>query len=259
MEWNAKQYLKFEQERNISIFDLIHRIQTYFKIDSLKDILDLGCGPGNSTKILSSYFKDSSIIGIDNSIDMLNNANNLNINNARFEYCDMQEGLLDLKFDLIFANASLQWIENQEKLFLNVFNNLNDNGIFAVQMPLNEISIFHQKLKELALKYNLNTRIFHSLSHNDYYDLLSKYSSDFIIWDSTYYHILDDLDSVIEWYRGSGLRVYLSQLNKSLHIEFVDKLKNLISPHFAKQIDSKIILPMHRIFFVAKKLKYSKL
>lgn len=92
------------------------------------------------------HFIDSDIMGVDNSNDMLNNANNLNIA-ARFKYCDIQEGLPDSTFDLIFANASLQWIENQEKLFLNVFNSLDSSGIFAVQMPINEISIFHQKLK----------------------------------------------------------------------------------------------------------------
>ncbi len=255
MDWNAKQYLKFENERNVPIFDLIHRIKTYYSINevSIKDILDLGCGPGNSTKILSMYFKNSNIIGIDNSYDMLNSANHLNIP-AKFQYCDIQKGLLDSTFDLIFANASLQWIENQEKLFLNIFSSLNSDGIFAAQMPINEISIFHKILKELAITYNLNSRIFYSLSYKQYYDLLSKYSKDFIIWDSTYYHSLDSLDSIIEWYRDSGLRTYLAQLDKSLHIEFIQTLKDKIYPYFDKQNDGKLLLPMHRLFFVGKKV-----
>lgn len=198
------------------------------------------------------HFIDSDIMGVDNSNDMLNNANNLNIA-ARFKYCDIQEGLPDSTFDLIFANASLQWIENQEKLFLNVFNSLDSSGIFAVQMPINEISIFHQKLKELATTYHLNTRIFHSLSYMEYYDLLSKYSNDFVIWNSTYYHILDDLDSIIEWYKGSGLRTYLNQLDTSLHTEFIGKLKDKISLYFNKQDNGKLMLPMNRLFFVANK------
>lgn len=254
MKWNATQYLRFENERNIPIFDLIHRINTYFSSNHFRDILDIGCGPGNSTKILSSHFQDSRIVGIDNSNDMLNHANSLNIKNVKFQYCDVEHNLLDSKFDLIFANASLQWISNQERLFFNVFNGLNANGIFAAQMPITKISIFHQTLKELAISYSLNTEIFHSLSCKDYYDLLSKYSNDFIIWDSTYYHILDDIDSIIEWYRGSGLRSYLNQLDKSLHTEFTDKLKEKLSLHFYKQDDGKVMLPMHRLFFCCKKI-----
>ncbi len=139
------------------------------------------------------------------------------------------------------------------EIVLNVFNSLDSSGIFAVQMPINEISIFHQKLKELATTYHLNTRIFHSLSYMEYYDLLSKYSNDFVIWNSTYYHILDDLDSIIEWYKGSGLRTYLNQLDTSLHTEFIGKLKDKISLYFNKQDNGKLMLPMNRLFFVANK------
>ncbi len=87
----------------------------------------------------------------------------------------------------------------------------------------------------------------------EYYDLLSKYSNDFVIWNSTYYHILDDLDSIIEWYKGSGLRTYLNQLDTSLHTEFIGKLKDKISLYFNKQDNGKLMLPMNRLFFVANK------
>ncbi len=70
MGWNAKQYLKFEAERTQPAIDLIARL------DGLapRRILDLGCGPGNSTALLARRFPKAELIGADASEDMLSRA-----------------------------------------------------------------------------------------------------------------------------------------------------------------------------------------
>ncbi len=51
MDWNSEQYLKFKTERTQPAIDLVNRINML----SPKKILDIGCGPGNSTEVLKRY------------------------------------------------------------------------------------------------------------------------------------------------------------------------------------------------------------
>jgi trans-aconitate 2-methyltransferase len=55
MDWNSEQYLKFETERTQPAIDLVNRIN----IVASRKILDIGCGPGNSTQVLYSRYPDA--------------------------------------------------------------------------------------------------------------------------------------------------------------------------------------------------------
>ena len=47
--------------------DLVARI----KLDTPADIVDLGCGPGNSTRVLADRWPHAHLVGIDNSSNMI--------------------------------------------------------------------------------------------------------------------------------------------------------------------------------------------
>ncbi|MEO6686474.1 MAG: methyltransferase domain-containing protein, partial [Dyadobacter sp.] len=68
--WSAKQYSKFEKERNRPISDLLGHIENV----KVNLAADLGCGPGNSTELLRNKYPDARIIGMDSSLDMVENA-----------------------------------------------------------------------------------------------------------------------------------------------------------------------------------------
>ena len=53
MAWDSQQYLKFANERNRPCLDLISKLQGDFNT-----ILDLGCGPGNSSKNLFHQYRN---------------------------------------------------------------------------------------------------------------------------------------------------------------------------------------------------------
>ena len=66
-QWNAAQYLKFENERTQPAIDLARRLPC----DAPAKVLDVGCGPGNSSRVLATRFPHAAVLGIDSSPAML--------------------------------------------------------------------------------------------------------------------------------------------------------------------------------------------
>jgi trans-aconitate 2-methyltransferase len=129
-DWNPNQYLEFKNERNQPAIDLVARIN----LDSSKNIIDIGRGPGNSTQILVNKWPDSIITGLDSSKTM--------IAKAKEDYpkqiwiCDNAENITsDKKYTLVFSNATLQWMDNHELLIPKLRNAVENNGAFAAQIP----------------------------------------------------------------------------------------------------------------------------
>ena len=69
-QWDADLYLKYGSERTQPVRDLLHRI----RLTNPGRIMDLGCGPGNSTEELRRRWPGSTIVGLDNSAEMIGKA-----------------------------------------------------------------------------------------------------------------------------------------------------------------------------------------
>jgi len=256
--WDNAQYERFIAYRNEAIIDLIARIKSFNNEKNIKSILDLGCGGGNSTNLLNKSFKNAKILGLDNDSSMLEKADKLKLKNTIFKKHDINEGLASFgQFDMIFANASIQWIKDQERLFKGIFNALNKNGIFAAQIPNDDTSPFYKALRKLLCypkwvgKFN-KSRTFYSLNINQYYEILAAKTDEIYLWECSYFHILDGLEAIIEWYKGSGLRAYLAQLESSESLAFLDDLKELLPTYFTLQKNGKVLFNIPRFFMFAR-------
>ena len=66
-EWDARQYLRFSDARTLPALDLLARIT----LPAPRRVVDLGCGPGNSTAPLKTRWTDAGVTGVDSSEELL--------------------------------------------------------------------------------------------------------------------------------------------------------------------------------------------
>ena len=253
MDWNSAQYLKFDRERTQPAIDLVNRIT----VDRPKKIIDIGCGPGNSTQVLHNRFPDSYILGVDISENMISAAKE-RCPGQDFKVCDVSKDLsdLDTDYDIVFSNACLQWVPEHRRLLKNLLDLLNKNGVLAVQIPMNYNEPIHRIIVELAAsekwkEYFPYPRVFHTLSQSEYFDLLSEISGEFSMWDTVYYHVMKSHNEILEWYRGTGLRPYLACLSDDKKAEFEDDVMEKLIQQYPRQKNGSIIFRFPRFFFIA--------
>ena len=251
MNWDTNQYLKFAEERKQPCLDLLARLEGPFA-----SVLDLGCGPGNSTGNIAAKFPSAQVMGLDPDENMLERARKEHPH-LRFVQGSAPADLpgLGQTFDLVFSNACIHWIKEQEELIRGVHAILHENGVFAVQLPLTEQAPFHQLVRRLAEEKWPQLRgvqSFHNLTAEGYYNALSGLFGDVTLWQTNYYHVMEK-EMVIEWYKGSGLKPYLSALAEGERTVFLQELQNTIHEEYPRLRDGKVALLMPRLFFVAQK------
>lgn len=177
-EWNSTLYLRFKDERTQPAIDLVNRIKAH----NPRKIVDLGCGPGNSTQVLAEKFINAYILGVDNSQNMITSARD-NCPALDFKICDISAGLseLDHDFDIVFSNACIQWVPDHPGLIPQMLCLLKSGGILAVQIPMNFEEPIHRIIHEVATskrwkRFFQEERIFYTLSPGEYHDVLSEHT-----------------------------------------------------------------------------------
>lgn len=248
-DWDALQYLKFKKERTLPSLDLVKLLE----IDNPKRILDIGCGPGNSTNVLRERYKDAYILGIDSSQEMIDKAKDT-YKDIDFRLFDCSSDLQELgTFDIVFSNACLQWVPNHYQVFPNMFKILNKGGVLGVQIPFNFNEGVHQIIDGMInldkWKNIIKTkRIFNQVNEIEYYNILSELTSDFTIKKITYYHDLPNHEAIVEWYKGTGLRPYLAQLSDNDKEEFLKELLIELKKSYPLEANSHVLFPFPRLF-----------
>ena len=255
MSWNSEQYLKFKTERTQPAIDLANRIP----VQSPADIIDIGCGPGNSTDILKKRYPNAAVVGADNSENMLEAARK-NYTDIEFILCDASKELNNIgrKFDVVFSNACIQWVPDHPKLLREMMSLLKEGGALAVQIPMNYDEPIHRIIGEAVKsekwrdKFS-DPRQFYTLTPEKYYDILAEISSDFSMWQTTYFHRMKSHSDIMEWYKSTGLRPYLEALSHADKTEFEKDIFREVERAYPKQANGEIIFRFPRLFFTAIK------
>ena len=254
-DWDSAQYLKFNKERTQPSIDLANRIPLL----KPKKIIDIGCGPGNSTKVLFDKYPNANILGVDYSENMLDKASE-NYPMIKFSAFDASSDTwnLDNDYDIVFSNACIQWIPNHNELLRKMMNLLNDGGILAVQIPIQYNEPIYEIMKKVVSSQNQENRFSYSnplniLNDSEYYDILSEISKDFEIWTTTYYHRMKNHRDIVEWYKSTALKPYLDRLDEAEQKVFLEDVYREVLTQYKTQANGEIILRFPRLFFIGKK------
>jgi trans-aconitate 2-methyltransferase len=250
--WDAKQYLRFGAERTRSAFDLLARID----LATPRRIVDLGCGPGNSTALLRERWPDAEITGLDSSADMLEAARR---DHAGIDFVvgDIAEWTPDDGYDLVFSNAALQWVSDHERLLPRLIKAVAPEGVLAVQMPSNYDFATHRLMRQVAAEGPWRDRLAGARDPSPvkppefYYDCLAPKCRRIVLWETNYIQVMDGVDAIIAWLHGTGLRPFLARLEEQEQMLFLERYAALLAEHFPPQRDGRILLPYPRLFFIA--------
>jgi len=252
-QWDAEAYLKFAGERTQPSLDLIHRIN----LPDPRRIIDLGCGPGNSTEALKRRWLHASVTGLDNSPEMIDAARRA-YPNGTWIVDDASSWKADAPFDLVFSNAMLHWVPDHLTLCRHLLDQVAPGGALAVQVPAHYNSALHREIMAASQDSAWRDRLapardaFTKEPPEFYFDLFSPIASRLDLWETTYYHVVDGPEAVIEWFRGSGLRPFLQALRDDEERGRFEKgLLARYAKSYARRASGKSLFPFRRLFFVA--------
>lgn len=236
MPWSPEIYNQFKNIRYQPFFDLMNLISS----ENLRKAIDVGCGTGEQTHILSEKFDDAEFLGIDSSAEMLAEANQFQNEKLNFKQIPVED-LIDSKekWDLIFSNAALQWSDNHEILFPKLISLLNENGQFAVQMPIQAENILNKILFQLASEEPFRTqldgwnRVSPVLSIDEYAQIMFDNGlKDLNISVKVYPILADDAEKLYQFISGSALIPYVERLDEVSKENFISEYKKRIGKHF---------------------------
>jgi trans-aconitate 2-methyltransferase len=250
--WDQAQYLKFADERTRPAHELLARVP----LAAPQTVIDLGCGPGNSTALLRARWPAARLLGVDNSPNMLQR--------ARHDYPDIEWLEADVggfvpeaPVDVLFANAVLHWLPDHAALFEKLFSMLRPGGVLAVQMPHNFSEPSHRLMRELTGPWAPRTTHVRALepvaNAAFYYDVLAPRAASVDIWQTRYEHVMADASAIVEWVKGTGLRPYLDSVHEEERAPYVEAYTAGIAAAYPVRADGRRLFSFPRLFIVAQR------
>ncbi|MEU6226250.1 trans-aconitate 2-methyltransferase [Streptomyces sp. NPDC047042] len=266
--WDPAQYLRHADHRARPFTDLLARIPDLptRQPEGHPRIADLGCGPGNVTAVLADRWPTAHITGYDNSAPMLEQAARYAGPTAGgghldFAHADASRWTPTETYDLIVSNAALHWVEGHLDAFPAWLDAVAPGGTFAFQVPNNLDAPLHALMRELGTGARWKSRLGEVLRREDsvhaplvYLDRLARLGCETDVWETTYLHVLQGEDPVLDWVKGTGLRPVLTALadDPEARDAFVTEYRDLLRAVYPTE-PYGTVLPFQRLFAVARK------
>lgn len=253
--WDPESYLKFHDERTQPSYDLAARTA----IDSPATVVDLGCGPGNSTRVLRERWPGARVLGLDSSREMIEKAKHT-CPQGEWVLADIADWRPDAPPDVLFTCATLQWLPRHGELIPRLYGFVRAGGALAVQVPANDGSPLHRALLDVSKRgdwKDLTAGCSEMITYHTpgfYYDLLSPLCKRLSLWQTIYLVVLNDQQGLIDWYASTGMRTYLERIpgeeeKKVFQRQVLDECRS----SYPLQRDGKVLFPFKRLFLVAHK------
>jgi trans-aconitate 2-methyltransferase len=230
--WDPGRYERFAAERAAPFHDLLSLVQPV----PGGRVVDLGCGGGELTSLLHRRLEAAETLGLDSSPAMLERAATLAGAGLRFERGDIA-AFTEGGWDVVFSNAALHWLPDQEGLLGRLVTGLREGGQLAVQMPANHDHPSHVVAAEVAGTEPFRTALDGYIRESPvqapewYADLLDRLGlAPQHVRLQVYLHHLAARDEVVEWVRGTLLTDYQARMPDNLFEEFLATYRARLLP-----------------------------
>lgn len=247
--WSPSQYLKFEDERSRPARDLLAAVP----LTEAARIVDIGCGPGNSTEILAARYPGAAVVGLDSSAEMLVEARK-RLPQLSFVEADVARWEPEAPQDLFFSNAVFQWVPGHLDVVARL---LGRTRVIALQVPDNLGEPSHVAMRETAADGPWRDRFATPVARETipapeaYYNRLKPEARAVDIWRTVYCHILAAPEAIVEWVMGTGLRPFLARLDPADRPAFLAAYAARIAAAYPPLADGRVMLRFPRLFVVA--------
>ncbi|MEZ5126160.1 MAG: methyltransferase domain-containing protein [Thermoleophilia bacterium] len=251
--WEPDRYLRYGDERTRPATDLAAQVAVAVP----RRIIDLGCGPGNSTEVLCRRWPEAHVVGLDSSPAM--------IASARAQYAEREWQLGSIEtwapaepYDVVFSNAALQWVPDHDRLVKRLFGYVAAGGALAFQVPSATYARVRTLIHEIAQGGPWATRMSGALSAltlespDFYYDCLAPSAGMVDVWETEYMHVLASPSAIVDWMSATGLRPFLDALEPGAESEeFLMRLRGRVAEAYEFRADGRVLFPFRRTFVIA--------
>jgi trans-aconitate methyltransferase len=167
--WDPKLY----NEKHAFVYDYGKLLVDFLDPKANERILDLGCGTGELTFEISKRAENA--IGIDSSPEMIQIARS-NYPHIEFEIGNASDFHFDEKFDSIFSNAALHWVNDYKSAIKCMYSSLKRGGKIVLEFGGKE----NVQTIMTALKESLKNRGYTMQAELDvwYFPSIGAYTSE---------------------------------------------------------------------------------
>jgi len=261
VRWDPRQYDRYAAERARPFADLLARIAPEREP---RTVVDLGCGPGTLTATLAERWPRAAVTGVDSSPEMIARAASL-VPSAggrlAFVEADLRDWTPPGPVDVVVSNAALQWVPGHLDLLPRLVATLAPGGVLALGVPGNFEAPSHRLLHQVREEEPWRDAVGDAVAPHlagaagsadaaTYLSVLATAGCRVDAWETTYLHVLDGDDPVLEWLRGTGARPTLAALPDGDRPGFERRLAALLREAYPRR-EHGTVLPFRRVFAVA--------
>lgn len=231
-DWDPEQYERFKDLRARPFWDLIDGVA-----GPIGRAVDLGCGTGELTVGAADRLGVAEMIGVDSSRAMLERTEAFARPQVWFEAGDIAAWTANAAYDLVLANASLQWVPDHQAVLARWVAALAPAGQLAVQVPYNHDHPSHLASVDVAHREPFLSALggdpppdpvaVNVLRPEEYAELLFDLGlADPVVRLHVYPQVMPSTAAVVEWTKGTSLTRFFKRLPAELHEPFVDAYRS---------------------------------
>lgn len=254
--WDPDQYDRFKAER----------AQPFWDLAALADpppgarLADLGCGTAELTAALAGRVDAAEVLALDSDPAMLAEARTRAGERFRVAQGDLAAFEQPDAWDLLLANASLQWVPDHPSVLARWARSLRPGGRLAVQVPANADHPSHVLAAELAGREPFrsafaggtpppDTVAANVLAPERYAEVLHGLGLEAVhVRLQVYLHELGSTHDVVEWVKGTTLTRFRRALPDAMYDEFLRTYRRELVARLGDR--SPFLYPFKRILMV---------